>query len=197
MYVDNTVLIRNDVEEMTMIKLKLAKEFEIKDLGNLRYFLGIEVARSKKGIDVSQRKYILDFLNEIGMLGCKPEATTINPNHKLGVDPLKTLVDKGWYQRLVGKLIYLSHTRPDIAYVIGLVSQFMHTPMNCHMEAVTHILKYLKHTLGKGFLFEKHDHCCVETYTNVDWHGSLIDKCSTLGYCTLVVGNLVTWRSKK
>ncbi|RVW74839.1 Retrovirus-related Pol polyprotein from transposon RE1 [Vitis vinifera] len=140
MYVDNTILISNDVEEMTMIKLKLAKEFEIKDLGNLRYFLGIEVARSKKGIYVSQRKYILDFLNEIGMLGCKPEATTINPNHKLGIDPSKTPVDKGWYQRLVGKLIYLSHTRPDIAYVVGLVEIQLHD--NADMREKDAIFNY-------------------------------------------------------
>ena len=81
-----------------MIKLKLAKEFKIKDLDSLRFFFGIEVARSKKGIYVSQRKYILDLLNEVGMLGCKPETTPINPNHKLGANPLGTPVDKEQYQ---------------------------------------------------------------------------------------------------
>ena len=131
------------------------------------------------------------------MLGCKPETTPINPNHKLGTDPSRTPVDKGQYQRLVGKLIYLSHTRPDIAYAIGLVSQFMHASMNCHMEAVTHILRYLKHTLGKGLIFEKHNHYHVEAYTDVDWGSLLIDRRSTSGYCTLVAGNLVTWKGKK
>ena len=78
-YVDDIILTRNDVEEMKMIKLKLAKEFKIKDLDSLRFFFGIEVARSKKGIYVSQQKDILDLLNEVGMLGCKPKTTPINP----------------------------------------------------------------------------------------------------------------------
>ena len=146
---------------------------------------------------MSQQKDILDLLNEVGMLGCKLETTPINPYHKLGVDPSRTPIDKGQYQRLVGKLIYLSYTQLDIVYVVGLVSQLMHTPMNYQMEVVTHILRYLKYTLGRGILFEKHDHYRVEAYINAGWGGSLTDVRSTSDYCTLVAGNLVTWRSKK
>ena len=197
MYVDDIILTGNDVEEMKMIKLKLAKEFKIKDSSSLRCFLGIEVARSKKGIYVSQWKYILNLLNKVGMLGCKLETTSINPNRNLGANPLGTPVDKGRYQRLVRKLIYLSYTWPEIAYVVGLVSQFMHAPMKCHMKTVTYILRYLKHTPRKGLLFEKHEHCSVETYIDVDWGGLFTDGRSTSCYCTLVAWNLVTWRSKK
>ena len=95
---------------------------------NLRYFLGIEVARSKRGIYVTQKKYILDLLNETKMLGCKPTGTPINQNHQLGAITEGILVEKGRYQKLVGRLIYLSHTRPNIAYVVSMVSQFMHSP---------------------------------------------------------------------
>ena len=147
-----------------MIKLKLAKEFKIKDLDSLRFFFGIEVARSKKGIYVSWQKYIMDLLNEVGMLGYKLETTPINPNHKLGANPLGTPVDKEQYQWLVGKLIYMSHTQPDIADVVGLVSKFMNAPMNCHMEAVSHILKYLKHTPGKGLVWETQPLLCWSLY---------------------------------
>ena len=115
----------------------------------------------------------------------------------MGADPSGTPIDKRWYEWLVGKLIYLSHTQPDIAYVVGFLSQFMHASMNYHMEVMTHILRYLKQTPGKGLLFEKHDHYRVEAYTDVDWGGSLIDRHSTSGYYTVVVGNLVTWRCKK
>ena len=125
--VDDIIVTRDDVEEMQ--NLKLAKEFDIKDLGNLRYFLGIEVARSKRGIYVTQRKYILNLLNETGMLWCKPVGTPINQNHQLDFMTEGIPVDKGRYQRLVGRLIYLSHTRPDIAYAISMVSQFMHSPL--------------------------------------------------------------------
>ncbi|KAK3034107.1 hypothetical protein RJ639_034087 [Escallonia herrerae] len=113
----------DDYEEMNRLKTILAKEFEIKDLGKLKYFLGMEVARSNKGISISQRKYTLDLLNETGMLGCKPVNTPIDSTCKLGMKERSTPVDKRRYQRLVGKLIYLSHTRPDIAFSVSVRSK--------------------------------------------------------------------------
>ncbi|CAL5350327.1 unnamed protein product [Camellia sinensis] len=196
-YVDDIVLTGNDSGEIPLLKKYLAKEFEIKDLGSLKYFLGIEVARSKDGIFISQRKYVLDLLKETGMLGCKACATPLEPNQKLGDDEGGEVVDKGSYQRLVGKLIYLSHSRPDIAVAVSIVSQFMHAPRQIHFEAVMRILKYLKSAPGKGLYFSKYDHLRVEAYTDADWAGSVTDRRSTLGYCTFVGGNLVTWRSKK
>ena len=169
----------------------------MKNLGGLKYFLGIEVARSNQGIFLSQRKYILDLLSEVGLLECKPVDTPIVQNHKLGIYPDQKPADKGRYQRLVGKLIYLSHTRPDIAYAVSVVSQFMHCPSEEHMEAVTRILKYLKSSPGKGLMFSKNDHLEVEGYTDADWAGNISDRKSTSGYFTFVGGNLVTWRSKK
>ena len=94
-YVDDIIVTGNDLDEIRRLKGKLAKEFEIKDLGTLRYFLGIEVARSSKGIFISQRKYVLDLLQETGMLGCKPGDTSIDPNHKLGAMIDNDAVDKG------------------------------------------------------------------------------------------------------
>ena len=79
------------------------------------------------------------------------------------------------YQRLVGRLIYLSHTQPDIAYAIRIVSLFMHSPLECHIEVVLWILRYLKATLGKGLIFKKHGELHVEAYTDVDWAGSIMD----------------------
>ncbi|TYK05138.1 putative mitochondrial protein [Cucumis melo var. makuwa] len=175
----------------------MGDEFEIKDLGNLKYFLGMEVARSKEGISVSQRKYTLDLLTETGMLGCRPADTPIEFNCKLGNSDDQVPVDKEQYQRLVGKLIYLSHTRPDISFAVSVVSQFMQAPYEKHMEAVNRILRYLKNTPGKGLMFRKTNRKTIEAYTDSDWAGSVIDRKSTSGYCTFVWGNLVTWRSKK
>ncbi|KAI3470208.1 hypothetical protein Pfo_026871 [Paulownia fortunei] len=114
-YVDDIIVTGNDQIEMEVLKAKLAKEFEIKDLSKLKYFLGIEVAHSKEGIFISQQKYVIDLLKETGKTGCKPMETPIEPNHKLGETADNKPVDKGMYQRHVGRLIYLSHTRPDIA----------------------------------------------------------------------------------
>ena len=121
-YVDDIILTGDDSEEILKLKKLLATEFEIKDLGTLKYFLGMEVARSKEGIVISQRKYILDLLNEIGFLGCKLADTHMDSTKRLNRSEESTLVDKGRNQRLVGKLIYLSHTRPGIAYSVSVVS---------------------------------------------------------------------------
>jgi hypothetical protein len=111
-YVDDIIMTGDDVNEIVSLKALLAQEFEIKDLGSMKYFLGMEVARSDKGIFISQRKYILDLLEETGMLGCKPADSPLEANHHLGSN-VGELTDKERYQRLVGRLIYLSHTRPD------------------------------------------------------------------------------------
>ncbi|KAL0533130.1 hypothetical protein IC582_030345 [Cucumis melo] len=170
-HVDDIVLTGDDQTEISQLKKRMGDEFEIKDLGNLKYFLGMEVARSKEGISVSQRKYTLDLLTEIGMLGCRPADTPIEFNCKLGNSDDQVPVDKEQYQRLVGKLIYLSHTRPDISFAVSVVSQFMQAPYEKHMEAVNRILRYLKNTPGKGLMFRKTNRKTIEAYTDSNWAG--------------------------
>ena len=109
-YVDDIILTGDDDSELEKLKKFLAQEFEIRDLGALKYFLGMEVARSKEGIFVSQKKYVLDLLMEMGFLGSKPVETPTEVNNKLWMDENEDLVNKEQYQRLVGRLIYLSHT---------------------------------------------------------------------------------------
>ena len=182
-YVDDIILTGDDVAKM---KKNLSTEFEIKNLGPLRYFLGMEIARSKKGTVVSQRKYILDLLEEIGISGCKPSDTLMEFNSKLGEVKEGVPMDTGRYQRLVGKLIYLSHTHPDISFVVSMVSQFMHAPYEEHLEAVYKILRYLKGTPGRGLFFKRCNQRGIEVYTNPDWAGSIIDRRSISGYWTFL-----------
>ncbi|KAL0303581.1 UNVERIFIED_CONTAM: Retrovirus-related Pol polyprotein from transposon RE1 [Sesamum radiatum] len=196
-YVGDIIVRGNDTEEMNQLKLKLAQEFEIKDLGKLKYFLSIEVARSKAGIFLSQRKHILDSLKETGMMGCKPIHTPIESNHKLSEAKDDEPVDKGRYQRLVGRLIYLSHTWPYIAYTVSIISQFMHNPKSVHLQAISRVLSYLKTTPGRGIMLSKNESRTIEAYTDADWAGSVTDRKSTTGYCIMFFGNLITWRSKK
>ena len=154
-YVDDIILIGDHHKELSRFKDFLAKEFEIKDIGNLKHFIGMEIARSQRGILVSQRKYVVDLLKEIDMIGCKPGETPMDTSAKFGAQPSGCLMDKGRYQRLVGKLIYLSHTWPDISFALSVVSQFMNNPVEEHMEAVYQILRHLKLTLGQGLFFNK------------------------------------------
>ena len=161
----------------------------------MKYFLGMEVARSKQGIIISQWKYTLDLLKETGILGCKPRYT-LERNWKYVKKDGDPPVDKERYQRLVGRLIYLSLTRPDIAYAVSVVSQFIHTPTQQHLITVYPILRYLKGTPGKGLMFQKSSERGVEDFSDSDWTRSMMDSRSTFGFCTKLWGNLVTWRSK-
>ena len=139
---------------------------------------------------------MLDLLSETGMSGCRPALTPIEQNHRLTSESGEP-VDREQYQRLVGRLIYLSHTRPDIAFAVSVVSQFMHSPKTHHMDAVNRIIRYLKGCPGRGLLYKSSGNLQIECYTDADWAGSLDDRRSTSGYCTFVGGNIVTWRSKK
>ncbi|XP_059636051.1 uncharacterized mitochondrial protein AtMg00810-like [Cornus florida] len=196
-YIDDIIVIGDDLEGMENLKKCLVKEFKIKKLGKQKYFLGIEVVHSWEGIFISQQKYVTDLLTETGKLGCRLAETPIEFNHRLGDTLEDTAVNKGSYQRRVGRLIYLSHTRPDIAYVVNVVSQFMHNPKESHFRGMYRILQYLKGTPGKGILFKKGKELILKAYTDADFAGSLIDRRSTSGYCTFLRGNLVTWRSEK
>lgn len=135
---------------------------QIRDLGILRYFLGIEIARSKEGIYLSQCKYSLEFIAEMGVAGAKPFDTPMKQNKKLTSsalhkishpsalisDPL--LSDPGSYQRLIVRLVYLTITRPDICYVVQTLSQFMNSPKQSHMDAAMRVVRYLKNNPGLG-----------------------------------------------
>ena len=156
-------------------------EFEMKDFGNLKYFLKTKIARSREGISVSQRKYTLDLLVETCMLGFRSADTPIEFNVKLENSGGRVSVDKEEYQCLVEKLIYLSNTRLDISYVVSTVSQFMQAPNEDHMVVVNRIIRYLKTTPDKGLRFRKTYRRCVEAYTDSDWAKSIVDRKSTSG----------------
>ena len=140
---------------------------------------------------------MLDLLTKTGMLGSKVLETPIEQNHKIVVGSETGTVNKGSYQRLVGRLIYLSHTRPDIAYAVSVANQFMHDPKESHLKVMHKILHYFKGIPSKGILFKKRGKLSLEAYNDVDYAESLVDRRSTSGYCTLLGGNLVTWKSKK
>lgn len=125
-------------------------------------------------------------------MGCKVAETPTEANLKLSPAKDEHVIDRKKFQRLVGRLIYLSHTHPDIAFAVSMISPFMHSPGQEHFEAAYRILRYLKGTPGRGLMFKKCDDVQVEIYTDADWAGSISDRRSTSGYCTFVEGNLVT-----
>ncbi|GJT89630.1 ribonuclease H-like domain-containing protein [Tanacetum coccineum] len=146
-YVDDIVVTGNNLEEIVKFKEFLASKFQIKDLGSLKYFLGIEVLENKHGMCLSHRKYCLELLSEYGLLACKPTATPMQ--HNVSLSHIETEKDKRLknvfvFQKLVGKSIYLSVTRPDISYDVHCLSQYMHSPLQSHFAVGLRVLKYLK-----------------------------------------------------
>ena len=161
------------------------------------YFIGIEIAQSKKRILLTQKKYILDLLDETKHLQCKTNDSRIEVNHKFTLSDDDHKFKMNSYKKLIDKLLYLSHTRPDISYSINVLSQFMHSPRRSHFQADLQVLRYLKGATGIGLTFMKTDKLDLILYIDFDYAGSLIDHRFVMGYNTILVGNLVTWRSEK
>ena len=156
-YVDDIVVTGNDEAEIHNLKKHLASSFDIKALGLLTYFFGIEVAYSTSGIVLSQHKYILDLLKDTGKLDCCPAMTSVDVSVKLKAKQHEkdAPVNKTSFQRLIGMLLYLNHTRPDIAFAVNSLSQFMNDPRESHQGSIDQILAYLKGSIGQGLLFKR------------------------------------------
>eukprot|EP00257_Ricinus_communis_P014733 XP_015572484.1 DEAD-box ATP-dependent RNA helicase 56 [Ricinus communis] len=179
----------NDNQGIENVKQSLKREFDIKDLGQLSYFLGIEMAKSSKSLFLSQRKYTLELLKETEKTGAKLAITPMETKIKLNLEDGEPLTNIGHYQRLVGKLIYFTVTRPDISFAVSMMSQFMHAPRTSQLEAIDRILRYLKGTPRQGIWMKKNNTSNIVGFSDADWAGSC-DRKSTTGYCVFVGGNL-------
>ena len=146
---------------------------------------------------MTQQKYIIELLEETKHLNCCPNDTPIEVNHRLTINKDDSYVESRSYQKIVGILQYLSHTRPDICYAVNVLSQFMHSPQTSNFQALNKILRYLKGTCGLVITYRRTGKLDLILYTDSDFAGSRVDYRKATGYCTIVGGNLVTWRSKK
>ncbi len=172
-YVDDLIIIRDSDADISNLKKLLKQKFEMKDLGELCYFLGIEVIKSPKGIWLLQRQYALNKLSEYGMTGCKPISIPLEQYVKLSADEGDLVEDTTMYRRIVGSLIHMTITSPYLSYVVGVVSQFIQTPQKPHLDAVRRILRYIKHTLKCGIVYEATCQLQVNGNTDADWVGNV------------------------
>ncbi len=188
-YVNDLIIIGESDADTSNLKKPLKQKFEMKDLGEFHYFLGIEVIHSPKGIRLLQRQYALNKLSEYGMTGCKPISIPLEQNVKLSVDEGDLMEDITMYKHIMWSLIYMTITRPDLNYAVRVVSQFMQTPQKPHLDAVRRILRYIKHTLQCGIFYETKSKLQVHGYTDVDRAGNVLDRRSTNGFifCVEVV----------
>ncbi|XP_024156017.1 uncharacterized mitochondrial protein AtMg00810-like [Rosa chinensis] len=194
---DDIFITGNNEKAIGDLKKFLSSCFKIKDLGPLKYFLGIEVARSKAGITICQQKYTFDILEGAVLLGVKPTKVPMEPDLVLTTKGNDALKDPSRYHRLIGKLTCLTITRPDIAYVVNTLSQFMQEPKLHHLKTTHRLLQYLKAVAGQGLLFPSHSPFHLIRYCDADWARCLITRRSVTRYCVFLGKSLVSWKSSK
>lgn len=198
-YVDDIIVVSSKQEAVTALLQDLHNDFPLKDLGDLHYFLGIEVAKTKHGIILTQEKYVNDLLKRANMADCKPVSTPLSTSEKLSVyeGDLLGPIDASRYRSIVGALQYLTLTRPDIAFPVNKVCQFLHAPTTLHWVAVKRILRYLKSCARLGLKINKSFSSLVSAYSDADWAGCPDDRRSTGGFAVFLGNNLVSWHAKK
>ena len=152
-YIDDIIIASKDQAAIGRVQTCLQQLFKLKVLGDLKYFLGLEIAKSAHGICLSQRNYTLALLEDIGFVDSKPATLPMDPCLKLNATDGEALPDSRQYRRLIGRLLYLTISGPDICFVVNKLSQYMSSPRTPHLEALHHLLRYLKSSPGQGLLF--------------------------------------------
>ncbi|PWA93616.1 hypothetical protein CTI12_AA069020 [Artemisia annua] len=196
-YVDDILITGNNQTLINTVKEQLHQAFSIKDLGPLHYYLGIEILRNKTGLIMSQRKYALELLQTTNVLNDKPSVTPLNPQVQLNDTEGELLSDPSLYRTLVGKLIYLTITRPYISFAAQLLSQFSHAPRTTHMKALLRVLRYIKLSHGQGLHIPSNTNHTLLAYCDRDWAACPTTRRSVSGYAIFLDKCFISWSSKK
>ncbi|XP_022148887.1 uncharacterized protein LOC111017449 [Momordica charantia] len=167
------------------------------DMGLLHFFLGLEFHQVEGGIFISQRKYAKGILNKFGMFNCKPATTLMNMNEKLQQEDGVEMTDATKFRSLVGGLIYLTHTRPDIAFSVGVISRFMQHPSKNHFGAAKQVLRYIAGTMEYVIWYSKVSNFKLCGFTDSDWASSLDDRQNVSANMFTLGSGVITWSSKK
>ena len=191
LYVDDIILTGNSSSAITYLISQLVHTFELKDLGSLRYFLGLQIDYTPPGLFVHQRKYISDLLTKFNMTICKAASTPFSISLKLQPSTDDVLPDPTPYRNLVGALQYATFTRPDIRYAVNQVCQYMHKPNSAHLVAAKRILRYLQGTFSLGIRFQSGS-STLTAFTDSDWAGDSYDRRSTTGIIVFLGNNPIT-----
>ena len=196
LYVDDLFL-TGDKELIADSKRKLTAKFEMKDLGPMHYFLGLEVWQKPGKINLSQGKYSMEILKTFGMIYCKSMSTLMTTNLKLFGDTSSGMIDATIYRQMIGSLMYLKSTQPDICFVVNTLSQYMVDPRQVHLVAAKHVHRYLKGTIDYGLRYAGDCNFGLVGYMDSVWAGSVLDQKSTSGCCFSLGSAVISWRSQK
>lgn len=196
-YVDDLIVTGADADEVDRFKLQMKESFKMSNLGELTYYLGMEVRQDADGITLCQGGYVDKILQKAGMADCNPVHVPMEARLKLSKESKNPPVDATLYRSIVGSLRYLVHSRPDISFAVGYVSRFMENPMTEHFGAVKHLLRYIAGTRNYDCQFVKGKAARLAGYSDSDMAGDVDDRKSTSGVLFLFAGSPVTWQSSK
>lgn len=196
-YVDDLIYTGDDELMMSEFKSSMQKEFDMTDLGKMRFFLGIEVLQGSEGIYICQRKYAMEVLRHFGLEDSNSVCNPIVPGYKMCKDEGGVKVNETYFKQMVGSLMYITSTRPDMMFFVSLISRFMSRPTELHFQAAKRALRYLRGTVNYGILYKKGGVEELVAFTDSDYAGDVEDRKSTSGYAFLMNGSAVAWSSKK
>lgn len=197
-YVDDLLVTGTSAAVIEDFKKQMGERFEMSNMGQLSYYLGIEVAQGSGFIELKQTAYAKKILEKAGMVDCNPTKFPMDPKECITKNEDGKMVDATQFKSMIGGLRYLVHTRPDIAYSVGMVSRFMERPTTLHLNAAKRILRYVKGTLEYGLVYtRKSGNNLLTGYSDSDMGGSIDDRKSTGGMVFYMNENLITWVSQK
>jgi histone deacetylase 1/2 len=198
-YVNDNIVTSSSSEAVAALLSDLKKNFAHKDLGDLHYYLSIEVTKVKNGLLLSQSKYAQDILARVGMSSCKPSTTPLSATEKLSKIDGQVLgpKDNTKYRSIVGALQYLTLIRPDLAFAVNKVCQFLHMPTTVHWTTVKRILRYVKFTVDMSLNIQRSNSRLISAFTDADWARSIDDRRSTGGFAVFLGPNIVSWSARK
>ncbi|CAL8998022.1 unnamed protein product [Prunus brigantina] len=182
LYVDDIIYTGSSKALMMEFKTEMMLQYEMTDLGLLHHFLGLGVIQTEAYIFLHQKKYAKTLLDKFGFKDCKAVATPLAMNEKLSKEDGSEQADEGIYRQIVGSLLYLTATRPDIMFAASLLARFMHGPTRKHMGTAKRVLRYIQGTTDYGIAYEKGKEARLIGYCDSDWSGSEDDMRSTSGY---------------
>ncbi|MCL1415154.1 hypothetical protein M3J43_24330, partial [Escherichia coli] len=196
-YVDDIIFGSTNQKSCEEFSSVMTQKFEMSMMGELKYFLGFQVKQLQEGTFISQTKYTQDILNKFGMKDAKPIKTPMGTNGHLDLDTGGKSVDQKVYRSMIGSLLYLCASRPDIMLSVCMCARFQSDPKESHLTAVKRILRYLVYTPRFGLWYPRGSTFDLIGYSDADWAGCKINRKSTSGTCQFLGRSLVSWASKK
>jgi len=197
LYVDDMLITGDDPEHISHVKKHLGEQFQMSDLGPLSYFLGIEVLQSPKGYYLSQYKYIQDLVARSGISDNRTATTPMDLHLQLRPSDGPPLQDPSRYRHIVGSLVYLTITRPDIAHAVHILSQFVAAPTSVHYGHLLRVLRYLRGTADRCLFYDRDSPLQLHAYSDATWASDPVERRSVTGYCILLGSSPIAWKSKK